>query len=257
VIGKLLNLLTPAGAKRFRAAWQMLGKMHQYRSIAGATYDKDGLVVFHDSDFLHDPVFAEAYRRGKATGSWGDWDIEWRAYIACWAAAKGSSLPGDFVECGVNRGGLSLTVMHYIHFAEMTDRKFYLLDTYCGFPPELRDKAAHWNRDNYSECYDDVVRTFAPFPGAVIVRGKVPDTLEQVQTEQICYLSIDMNCAEPEIAAARYFWPKMSTGAVMLLDDYGFGEAYYPQKLAFNQFAKEHGTSVLLLPTGQGLIFKP
>lgn len=34
------------------------------------SYDLDGLKTLHNCDFLKDPLFAEAYKLGKATGSW-------------------------------------------------------------------------------------------------------------------------------------------------------------------------------------------
>jgi hypothetical protein len=107
----------------------------------------------------------------------------------------------------------------------------------------------------YEECYEAVRGTFEGLP-VVIVRGVVPDTLPQVKADKICYLSIDMNCAAPEIAAAEYFWEKLVPGAVIVLDDYGW-EPHYEQKLAFDRFAARKGAMVLSLPTGQGLIFKP
>ncbi|HLO34499.1 MAG TPA: hypothetical protein VK194_00390 [Candidatus Deferrimicrobium sp.] len=42
----------------------------------------------------------------------------------------------------------------------------------------------------------------------------------------------------------------------MILDDHGH-LPYAAQKRAFDAFAAERGVQVLLLPTGQGLIFKP
>jgi hypothetical protein len=65
-----------------------------------------------------------------------------------------------------------------------------------------------------------------------------------------------MNNVMPEIAAAEYFWDKLVSGAVMVLDDYGFG-THVEQKLGFDAFAARKGVQVLSLPTGQGLIFKP
>ncbi|HXB21424.1 MAG TPA: TylF/MycF/NovP-related O-methyltransferase, partial [Candidatus Solibacter sp.] len=112
------------------------------------------------------------------------------------------------------------------------------------------------NRDMYSDCYADVVKTFAPYPGARIVRGMVPDTLSAIDAERISYLSIDMNCAEPEIEAVRRLWPRMISGAIVLLDDYAGGPAYHPQKQAFDGLAQELGFKILTLPTGQGLIVK-
>jgi hypothetical protein len=108
----------------------------------------------------------------------------------------------------------------------------------------------------YSECFEIARRNFAPFPKAVLVRGKVPDTLRSVDIEQVCYLSIDMNIVEPEIAAIEFFWDKLSPGAPVILDDYGWS-TYLLQKEAMDRFAEQRGVRILTLPTGQGLLLKP
>ena len=64
-----------------------------------------------------------------------------------------------------------------------------------------------------------------------------------------------MNCVRPEIAAAEFFWPKLVSGGIMLLDDYGFS-AHIDQKDAFDLFAARIGVQILSLPTGQGLMIK-
>jgi O-methyltransferase len=223
----------------------------------GCSYASDGLITFHVADFLNDPRFREAYRLGKATGSWKSANIEWRVYVACWAATRGKALAGDFVECGVHKGGLARAVMHYIGFAGLHDRRFYLLDTFRGIPDEFRSLAAAGCAEAWGDCHDQVVRTFRDFANVIIIRGTVPDTLAQVPSEQVCYLSLDMNCAEPEIAAAEFFWDRLVPGAVVLLDDYGYSPAYHRQKEAFDAFARRRNVPILLLPTGQGLIVKP
>lgn len=219
------------------------------------TYAEDGLMTSHLADFCSDSRFMSAYQRGKSTGSWNGADLRWRVYTACWAAANSSTLPGDFVECGVNRGGTSLSVMEYIEFNSL-NKRFYLLDTYRGFPEDFAPLAASCNQDSYEDCYDQVLRTFEPYRQARIIAGEVPKTLQQVDTDKVCYLSIDMNSAEPEIAALKFFWPKLVTGALVLLDDYAYAEPYRRQKEAFDSLSKEFGFNILCLPTGQGLIFK-
>lgn len=64
-----------------------------------------------------------------------------------------------------------------------------------------------------------------------------------------------MNCAEPEIAAIEFFWPKLETGAIVVLDDYGLN-GHINQKIAMDEFARSKGIKILTLPTGQGLIVK-
>jgi len=224
------------------------------------TYNREGLATVTNCDFLNDPRFQEAYRLGEQTGSWKDAKIHWRIHVLCWAADKASRLEGDFVECGVNRGGFSRAIMHFVDFPRL-GKTFYLLDTFCGLEDRLVSDAERkrgigvgkWFQ--YEECYEAVCKTFEDLP-VVIVRGVVPETLPQVKAAKVCYLSIDMNCVAPEIAAAEYFWDKLVPGAVIVLDDYGW-KAHYEQKLAFDRFAARKGVMVLTLPTGQGLIFKP
>lgn len=217
-------------------------------------YDEDGLLTLHDASFKDDARFVAAYAAGAATGSWSGASIRWRAHVACWAASVGMRLAGDFVECGVNRGGLARTVVDYVGLAG-TDRKFWLLDTYEGLDDSKlseaeRPRADHWN---YTPCYEAVVRTFADYPGARIIRGTVPETLSQVRASAVAYLSIDMNCVGPEIAAFRHFWPLLSPGALVLLDDYGWA-GHEPQRDAFDALAREMGFQILSLPTGQALV---
>jgi hypothetical protein len=238
-------------------ALQAAGHLGHLRDLSRASYDDGHLISFYNADFLDEPRFQEAYRLGQQTDSWQGFDVRWRAYVVCWAAAHGSRLRGDFVECGVNRGGHGRAIMHYVDFASMHDRHFYLLDTYCGIPEQDRDPASAYYHSAYRDCYESVVRTFRPFRNAHVIRGRVPDTLDQVPSRRVCFLSIDMNCVGPEIAAAEFFWDRLLPGAVVLLDDYGAGVWHLPQKHAFDEFARRKGVEILSLPTCQGLLIKP
>ncbi|MFM6908271.1 MAG: hypothetical protein ACKPKT_24985, partial [Dolichospermum sp.] len=64
------------------------------------------------------------------------------------------------------------------------------------------------------------------------------------------------NCTLPEIAALNFFWDKLVSGAIVVLDDYGFAP-HIEQKKAHDMFATQHNVIVLSLPTGQGIIIKP
>lgn len=230
------------------------------RPLYGAArYNEDGLVSAHHPSFEDDPRFLAAYAAGKATGSWPHGDLRWRAHLVCWAAARGAGLPGDFVECGVNRGGYALTAMHYTGFPAL-GKRFFLLDTFEGLVAEQLgddERAAGLRGGGYTPCHAAVLRTFAPFGDSVrIIRGVVPETLSQVDASRIAFLSIDMNAREPEIAAAEFFWDRLVPGAAMLLDDYGWRK-HAAQRLAFDAFARDRGVPLLALPTGQGLILKP
>jgi O-methyltransferase len=218
---------------------------------------EDGMMTEHGDDFLRDEQFLRSYAAGKATGSWWTHELRWRAYVVCWAAMHGRSLAGDFVECGVHRGGYSRMLAEYVGLDGLSGRSLYLVDTFAGIPEQYRNTptAAIFN-GVYGECYEEVRQTFAKYHNAVIIRGIIPEILGSVDTERVCFLSIDLNCVEPSVAAAKHFWPRMVPGAVMVLDDYNF-RFFADQKAAFNAFARTAGVEILALPTGQGLLIKP
>ena len=83
----------------------------------------------------------------------------------------------------------------------------------------------------------------------------MPGTLTQVAANKVAFLSIDMNCIAPEIAALNYFWDKLSKGGMIVLDDYAYVTCDL-QYEAHNAWAAEKGIKILTLPTGQGLIVK-
>ncbi len=220
------------------------------------TFTADGLYTIHDNSFMNDNEFIAAWNKGKNSGhSFGDIDIRWRAHVACWAAQHAVKLNGDFAECGVNTGILSLTAMNMIKFETMRDRKWWLLDTYCGLVDRDGDKNIEEINSNYPDCYEIAKNNFSPYPNAILVRGTVPETLPLVTSDKIAYLSIDMNDVSPEIAAGEYFWDKLVDGAVVLLDDYGW-PGHNPQLVGWNEFAKKNDRTILSLPTGQGIIIK-
>jgi O-methyltransferase len=231
-------------------------------------YDADHMVVWGKNlDFMSDLRFLSAYRHGvtsghkiaEAYGLGDDLGIQWRVHVCCWAGAHAKHLPGDFVECGVNTGVYSVAVCDYIDF-NTTGKSFWLFDTFRGIPEDQMLSSERELRlaDNrmYQECYETACANFAQYPGARLVRGRVPDTLTAVAINKVAYLSIDMNSANAERAAIEHFWPKLVTGAVVVLDDYAW-QGYEEQKATMDEFAGTVEIEILTLPTGQGLMLKP
>ena len=217
--------------------------------------------VIHNHDFMKDPAFLEAFWAGyKALGH--NHRMYWRLHTALFFAKHGLSIEGDFVECGVWRGFLSKAIATYLNW-DTVGRTFFLFDTFDGLTdrqltPDERANTAkieHLN-SHYKNCYDIAVANFSEYRNIHLVRGVVPETLKQADISSVAYLSLDMNSVNPEIAAAEHFWDVLSPSAAIVLDDYGF-VSYEEQKAAFDRFAKDRGTEVLALPTGQGIILKP
>lgn len=244
-------------------------RLSQWEKHGVPSYNSDFLVTWNKSiDFLHDERFMSAYRRGMNSGhsigrsrdSLEDIHIEWRIHTCCWAGWHARHLQGDLVECGTNTGIMSLAVCEYIDF-NGTDKHFWLFDTFAGIPEDqISDGERKLGRleenSMYYDCFEVARRNFAPFPRARLIRGRVPETLRTASIESVSYLCIDMNIVDPEQAALEHFWPRLVSGGVVIFDDYGWS-AYRAQKESHDAFARRHGVEILLVPTGQGLLFKP
>lgn len=229
------------------------------------SYNGSGLRTFGKvAEFLDDPAFQRAHRLGFGSGPNKVRTIDdnrWIMHVVLWAATHAARLPGDFVECGVDTGMLSLAICEWLGFNDI-DKDFWLFDTFRGIPETQmttgeREGIGGWhNRHSYEECYARAVANFAPWPRCRLVRGEVPASLEAFPPDRkVAYLSIDMNIVLPEIAAIAFFWDRLVPGAVVVLDDYAWS-THLPQKRAFDLFARDHGAMILSLPTGQGILLR-
>ena len=146
-------------------------------------------------------------------------------------------------------------------------RRFYLLDTFGGLAERyvsveeeaggvLERNRRELDSGSYTTSVEAVRANFAEWKNVCIIVGAIPETLDQIDTQRIAFLHIDMNCSPPEVAAIRHLWDRLTPGAPGLLDDYAY-YGYELQKIGMDAFATERGLSILSLPTGQGLLIKP
>ena len=220
-------------------------------------FTENGMSTVHNCDFMNNEKFIKAYNRGMQAHS-NDINAHWTVHIALWVASICKNLEGDFVECGVDKGILSSSIMQYLDWNNL-DKHFFLFDTFSGLDEEFlseTEKLINIKRNKYIECFETSKENFKEFDRVQLIKGSVPISLTDAKIDKVCYLSIDMNCTIPEIAAAEYFWPKLVSGAMILLDDYTY-EGYEEQHYAFNKFALKKNIEILSLPTGQGLYVKP
>jgi O-methyltransferase len=68
-------------------------------------------------------------------------------------------------------------------------------------------------------------------------------------------MHIDLNNSTAEVGALNALYERMSPGAVIVFDDFGWQSAHAQFKAESEWFASR-GLAVLPLPTGQGLFVK-
>ncbi|WP_119459810.1 class I SAM-dependent methyltransferase [Rhodospirillaceae bacterium SYSU D60014] len=209
----------------------------------------DNLFTFsRNLSFLDDDAFMDAFRKSART------DIEqaviWRTYVLAWAARRGVNIDGDFVECGCYKGVSARILADYLDL-QATGKAFYLYDLF-----EHSSDMDHGAMPEHGAgLYEQVVARFVDLPNVHVTKGSVPEVLVEKSPEKIAFLHVDMNSATAELGALETLFDRVSPGASIVLDDYGWA-FYRDQKVREDAFFAARGYQVLELPTGQGLVIK-
>lgn len=149
---------------------------------------------------------------------------------------------GDFVECGVWRGGSVMTMARRLRELNAADRPLWLYDTYEGMTAptdadvaadsgitaqELLDTTAAGDGNNvWCVAGIDDVRTnvlSTGYPAGLVnfVVGDVAQTLYQSVPDQIALLRLDTDWYESTRVGLEVLYPRVAIGGVVILDDYG------------------------------------
>lgn len=238
--------------------------------VRSYAYNSDGMrLTGKGLNFLRDEKFIRSYSIGMGTKhrfgrSPGDETsnagIEYRVYVAVWAAQLCSALKGNFAEFGVNTGITSHAICNYLDFKSL-EKSFFLFDTFDGIPEDMAspgeslENVRQMNELYYRECFEEVRQSFSPYPNVKLIRGRVPESLSTVDVGELSFCHIDMNIAYPEGEALKYVFPRLVVGGVILFDDYGW-ISHNHQRETVDSICTNFGVTILELPTGQGMIFK-
>jgi hypothetical protein len=153
-----------------------------------------------------------------------------------------ANIPGDFVECGVWRGGNSIAAK--LIFEEYgSARHVWLFDTFAGMtapsPADTTQFSSMSAADRFKEgkgathnswCYaslDDVksnfVRSGADLSGVTFVAGDVSVTLtdESNLPSEISVLRLDTDFYDSTRSEMRTLYPRLTIGGTLLIDDFG------------------------------------
>ena len=170
-----------------------------------------------------------------------------------------SQIEGAIVECGVWRGGSMLTMLETLKHYSVINRDIYLYDTFTGMStPSKEDgifahekfKELQTGEDKSNWCcadLNDVKSTInlSEYPNEKLhyVKGKIEDTVPGTIPDEISLLRLDMDWYSPTIHALTYLYPKVQSGGVIILDDYGHWDGC---KQAVDRFVEENDVNLLL-----------
>lgn len=180
----------------------------------------------------------------------------------------GHGIEGDFVECGVWKGGSAmLMAMTLARLGEdgpgEGGRRIRLYDTFAGMTrPTAVDVRArdgsdtltrweHFQRADHNawayapldEVRANMAKTGFPAENIDYVIGTVEETLPAEAPDRIALLRLDTDWYESTYHEMLHLFPRLAPGGVLVLDDYGSFEG---ARKAVDQYLEENDIRLLL-----------
>lgn len=163
-----------------------------------------------------------------------------------------NNIEGDFVECGVWRGGHSIAAALTFSLYD-ANRKVYCFDTFAGMTePSFLDKTfksnspallkfKELNNPNHNSwCYSPLDQVRSNFLKAgihpdkfILIEGDVVKTLPRFKSNKIAFLRLDTDWYESTKSELMHLWPLLTKFGILTIDDYGHWEG---SKKAVDEF---------------------
>ena len=168
-------------------------------------------------------------------------------------------IKGAIAEIGTYHG-FSASVMNYF----FPDRKMYLFDTFQGFDRrdlEVEEKLGFNTKDydDFSDTSRELIMAKMTHKQNVMIReGWFPESAVGLEGETFCFVFIDADLYQPIYEGLHWFYPKLTNGGYIVVDDYNWND-YPGAKKAVEDFSKEVGIGFIPIPntTGSVIFGKP
>jgi O-methyltransferase len=182
-----------------------------------------------------------------------------------WAMIEGTryvirnNIPGDFVECGVWKGGSVMAIAKTLVALGDYTRHIHLFDTFEGMSqPEDRDitcgegiragQMCEASELNWT-CVDlDTVKSNIYGIGydntkIHFIKGKVEETLPEHAPDRISLLRLDTDWYKSTHHELIHLYPRLSVGGIIIVDDYG---AWQGARQAVDEYVQENDLTLFL-----------
>ena len=176
------------------------------------------------------------------------------------------NIPGDIVEAGVFRGGMSIFLASLLDLYDGDEkqknasgaRRLWCADTFSGIPERLQSEASevevksdptlHWQKNAYSASLQSVTSRFKRYnllsENVGFVVGKFSETFGHFSIGGISVLRIDCDTYIGTIQTLRYLYKKVPPGGFVIVDDFHLAGA----RNAVLEFRSFQNVSSPLLP---------
>jgi hypothetical protein len=167
----------------------------------------------------------------------------------CVENALDNSVPGDFIETGVWRGGATIFMRAILKAYGVVDRSVWVADSFEGFPPPDAERYPHDAEDRsytvnpkHIPSLEQVKANFERYEllddQVCFLKGWFRDTLPRAPIEELAVARLDGDMYESTMDALVNLYPKLSVGGYLIVDDYGCFSAC---RQAVHDYRESHG----------------
>jgi predicted O-methyltransferase YrrM len=173
-----------------------------------------------------------------------------------------NNIEGNFVECGVWKGGSSMLIALMLQKQQMNNRKLYLYDTFEGMSePSEFDKtfsgqsaevlltkekkeiqSSVWCYSSLDEVKLNLYSTGFAKENIIFIKGKVEDTIKDNLPGNLSLLRLDTDWYESTKIELELLYPLLQNNGVLIIDDFGHWDGAkravveYFEKIKLNPF---------------------
>ena len=156
---------------------------------------------------------------------------------------KEKKIPGEYVECGVWKGGNIMLLKKFLETEEVSQRKIYAYDTFEGMTnPDENDfeisnknfatkllkrdknkKTNIWGVCSLEDVKKNILKHVIDLNNINFIKGPVENTLNEKKNipEKISLLRLDTDWYQSTKKELEVLYEKVESGGVIIIDDYG------------------------------------
>jgi O-methyltransferase len=162
---------------------------------------------------------------------------------------KSENIEGDFAEAGVWQGRTS-NIIHKL----APNRKYYLFDTFEGFPEKNLEI-----KDDQSERFkntnlDIVKKSIGDLTNIEFRVGYFPATAQGLESEKFAFVMLDMDLYQSTKDGLEFFFDRVSPGGYIFLHDYNNPESDWGVSRAVNEFMASKSETLMEIPDTWGSV---
>ena len=145
-----------------------------------------------------------------------------RLYVFWQAIRNLEHVPGDAAEIGAYRGGSAYFIANALLAVTGSEVPVHVFDTFEGHPAAAISEQDPFHTPGMfdSTSYDGVKAFLSPFTQTKLYKGDVLGILPGLPETRYRLVHIDTDLYLPTKACLDYFWPRLSSGGVVVLDDF-------------------------------------